>query len=401
MCSARRDQVVNQIWQDFPTDWIRLVSLGRKNIWGINLAGVLVHEWLSKRGGSENVVVELARMYPDAPISALWDDAPDRFEVGRVRETWLAKTPLRHHKAAAVPFMPTTWRHLGYSDAEWILSSSHLFAHHARFSGPARHAKKFVYAHTPARYIWTPELDMRGDGAIARAASRPLQKLDRMRAQEIYSVAANSAFVGERVKRVWGRDATVIYPPVSVARFSADSSSSLTPAEERFLESLPEGFILGASRFVSYKRLDVAIEAGAAADLPVVIAGDGPDEERLRKIADEHPGRVTFVTQPSSALLNQLYRRALVFVFPPIEDFGIMPVEAMAAGTPVIANRVGGAAETVVDGVTGALLDSFDNASLRKAVETASSASAIDCVARAWEFDVTVFEQRISAWLAS
>lgn len=363
------------------------------------MSGVLVHEWLSKRGGSENVLVELARMYPDAQIAALWDDAPERFDEGRVAETWMARSPLRHNKALAVPFMPTTWRHLGSSDADWVLCSSHLFAHHARFSGSAREAPKYVYAHTPARYIWTPELDLRGDSRLVRAASAPLQRLDYRRAQEAHAIAANSSFVARRIERVWDRESTVIYPPVSVAQHVADTSSLLTAAEETILASIPETFILGASRFVPYKRLEVAILAGVAANLPVVIAGDGPDEGRLRAIADEHPGVVTFVGQPSSALLGELYKRALVFVFVAIEDFGIMPVEAMAAGTPVIANATGGASESVQHGVTGALLESFDSDSLREAVDIAAKVDPRACVARAWEFDVSVFEDRVRAWV--
>lgn len=365
------------------------------------MAGVLVHEWLSKRGGSENVLVELAQIFPEAPIVALWDDAPERFRPGRVAETWLAKTPLRAHKALALPLMPSTWRHLGQSDAEWILCSSHLFAHHARFSGPAREAPKFVYTHTPARYIWTPELDARGSGRLARAASGALQHLDRGRAQEAHSIASNSEFVAQRVEQAWGRESTVIYPAVSVASHAENTSYLLTAAEEALLETLPDTFVLGASRFVPYKRLDVAIAAGAASGVQVVIAGDGPDESRLREVASAYPGLVTFVSHPSSALLNQMYRRALVYVFAAVEDFGIMPVEAMATGTPVIANAIGGTAETVLHGKTGALLRSFDDASLREAVSLAAKLNDADCVERAWGFDTEIFARNIREWVGA
>jgi glycosyltransferase involved in cell wall biosynthesis len=131
----------------------------------------------------------------------------------------------------------------------------------------------------------------------------------------------------------------------------------------------------------------------------VVLAGEGPDEPRLRALADEHPGLVTFVPRPSFALLNHLFRRALVYIFPPIEDFGIMPVEAMATGTPVIANAIGGAAESVKDGLTGALLRSFDETSLRDAVDLAARADPAACIARAWEFDVSVFNSRTKNWI--
>lgn len=365
------------------------------------MSGVLVHEWLARHGGSENVLSELAHIFPDAPIVSLWDDAPERFAPGRVSETWMARTPLRRHKALALPLMLETWRHLGANDADWILCSSHLFAHHARFSGPAADAPKYVYTHTPARYIWTPELDDRGDSRIARTISRSLQGFDRKRAQEAHSIAVNSAFVGSRVEKAWGRESVVIHPPVSVKAYAEDSQDLLTSKEGSILDALPATFILGASRFVPYKRLDVAIAAGVAAGIPVVIAGDGPDGTRLRALADENPGLVTFVHQPSTALLNQLYRRALVYVFPAIEDFGIMPVEAMATGTPVIANAVGGAAESVKHGVTGATLQSFDSAALREAVDIAATADAADCISTAWEFDVEVFAGRIRAWVGS
>ena len=363
------------------------------------MSGVIVHEWLAKNGGSENVVEVLASIFPDAPIVSLWEDAPSRFRSGRVLETWMSKTPLRNHKAAALPLMPLVWRNLPSVRADWILCSSHLFAHHAKFRKQLAGVEKFVYVHTPARYIWAPELDGRGNGLFARSLSLPLKALDRRRAQEATSIAANSMFIQKRISQAWGRDSTVIYPPVNVAEFAADPRELLTAAELEVLDSLPSAFVLGASRFVPYKRLEDAISAGWAADLPVVLAGDGPDELRLRAFAGRRPGTVTFVPRPSSAMLNELFRRALVYVFPPIEDFGIMPVEVMATGTPVVANAVGGAAESVIHGVTGALVRSFDRRSLKEAVELAAAANKQDCIDRAWQFDTGVFEERIREWV--
>ena len=145
-----------------------------------DVSGILVHEWLARHGGSENVFEVLSGVFPDAERFCLWNDSDGRFE--NVHETVLARTPLRRSKAAALPFMPAVWRHLPARDADWVLTSSHLFAHHARFAGPARHAPKLVYAHTPARYVWTPELDGRGSGLAARAASALLKPIDRKRA---------------------------------------------------------------------------------------------------------------------------------------------------------------------------------------------------------------------------
>lgn len=365
------------------------------------MPGMIVHEWLATRGGSENVVEEIVATFPDAQIQSLWNDAPDRFTDVGVAETWLARTPLRKSKALALPFMPLTWRHLGASDADWILCSSHLFSHHARFAGPAREAPKLVYAHTPARYIWTPELDARGNRAIAKMVRKPLQRIDRDRAQEPRAIAANSEFVRQRIQEAWHRDSVVIYPPVEVQAFADDPTPHLTSAELQILDGLPASFLLGASRFIPYKRLDLVIALGVASNTPVVLAGDGPSLPELQTLAREHPGQVSFVLKPSRALLSALYRRALAYVFPAIEDFGIMPVEAMAAGTPVIARAVGGAAESVIDGVTGVHLHEFTGGAAREAVQRAAAMHTEDCVDRAWQFDKSVFRSTLRSWVTT
>ncbi|MDQ1205648.1 glycosyltransferase [Microbacterium sp. SORGH_AS_0862] len=360
------------------------------------MTGVLVHEWLAPRGGSENVFEELGRIFPDAERFCLWNASEGRFtDVG---ETWLARTPLRGRKAAALPLMPLAWRQLPETDAEWVLCSSHLFAHHARFRGPAHSAPKLVYAHTPARYVWVPELDGRGGGAGARAVSRALKPLDRKRAQEPVAIAANSRFVAQRIADTWERDSVVIYPPVAVDRFQRPPELSASDASR--LDTLPGQFLLGVSRFVPYKQLERVIDAGVAAGLPVVLAGSGPDEARLRSIGEtRHPGSVFFVDHPSTDLLNALYRRALSVVFAPIEDFGIIPVESMAAGTPVIANAVGGAAESVIDGETGAIIASWTPEELLAGVERATASRPERCVERATEFGADVFHERIRSWM--
>lgn len=363
---------------------------------GACVSGLLVHEWLSPHGGSENVFETLVAAFPDAERYCLWDDSAGRFPG--VHETLLARTPLRRSKAAALPVMPAVWRHLPASEAEWILCSSHLFAHHARFGGSARHAPKLVYAHTPARYVWTPELDGRGDGVVARAVSGVLKSVDRRRAAEPVAVAANSAYVAQRIAVAWEREATVIHPPVDVSAFL--DPPHLSTGEKAVLDTLPTEFLLGVSRFVPYKRLERVIAAGQAAGLPVVLAGSGPDEARLRATAAAQTVRVDFVHRPSTALLSALYRRALALVFPAIEDFGIMPVEALATGTPVVASAVGGTAETVIDGRTGALVHDWTRAEVAAAVERAATADPAACISRAREFDVPVFVARVTEWVA-
>lgn len=360
------------------------------------MSGVLVHEWLQSNGGSENVFDVLTEAFPDAARVCMWNDSDGRFTD--IDETVLARTPLRRSKVAALPFMPFVWRNLPARDADWILCSSHVFAHHARFAGPARNAPKLVYAHTPARYVWVPELDHRGGGVAARAASSILKPLDRRRAGEAVAIAANSRFVAARVAEKWGRDADVIYPPVDVRTFIREPGE-LDAADRAVLATLPKDFLLGVSRFVPYKRLEAVIDAGIAADEPVVLAGAGPDEPRLRELARRHPGAVSFVHHPSLALLRVLYRRARALVFAPIEDFGIVPVEAMASGTPVIANAIGGAAESVLDGTTGVLVHTWSPDELRAALARVDRVRAEDCVARAREFDTRVFIDRMRSWV--
>lgn len=289
--------------------------------------------------------------------------------------------------------MPLAWRHLPIVDAQWIFISTHLFAHHARFKGSARGAPKIAYVHTPARYIWSPELDDRGASARARAIAGPLKPLDRRRAQELTTIAANSRYVADRIAKYWERDAVVIHPPVPARNLSA----ALSADDEKVLDSLPDQFILGASRMVSYKHLDRAIFAGAVAKTPVVIAGSGPEELQLREYARaHHPGEVTFVLEPTSELLSRLYARASALVFAPVEDFGIMPVEAMSCGTPVVANRQGGTAESVLDGTTGALVTDWnDPQEVLDAVNRALRCRADDCRDRASVFGPEEFESKI------
>lgn len=364
------------------------------------LKGVIAHEWLEPHGGAEKVIDQLALLFPNAPIRSLWNDAPGRFPESKVSETWMAKTPLRRHKGLALPFMPLTWRNLGASDADWILCSSHLFAHHARFSGAARNADKYVYAYTPGRYIWNPELDERGQSVAVKLASVPLRTLDRSRAKEPVAIAAISEFVRKRIAESWHRESEVIYPPVDVPAFES-GGFNLDESDQAIFDSLPDSFILGASRFIPYKRLDRVIDMGVAADVHVVLAGNGPSLPALRRQAAAHAGLVTFIDRPSHDLLAALYRKALAYVFPAIEDFGIMPVEAMATGAAVIASSVGGASETVVDGRSGVLLDDYSPSSMRDALDRALTLDPADSVSRAREFDNSIFHNRISAWMPS
>jgi glycosyltransferase involved in cell wall biosynthesis len=365
------------------------------------MTGVIVHEWIEEIGGSENVLDEISRTFPDAPIYCLWNDAPKRFAPGRVHESWLAKTPLRKVKPLALLFMPFVWRRLKIDfQPDWILTSTHLFAHHAKFKG-IKPVNKFAYVHSPARYIWSPELDSRGNSVFVKIFAPLLKKIDRKRSQELFSIAANSSTVQNRIKKFWGRESQVIYPPVDTD-FFMKGKPMLTLEEQQILESLPDGFVLGASRFVPYKRLDLALKYAKVNKLPVVLAGNGPDYLELTTWSELNPSNnIHIVKSPSTELLKALFKRASVLVFGAIEDFGIIPVEAMAAGTPVIGPITGGVSETVIDGVTGKLLPTFSDSEILKAASSLDLINPQDCVKRAEEFASKEFRERLKTWLTT
>lgn len=363
--------------------------------------GVLVHEWIAQAGGSENVLEAMSTTFPDADIHCLWNDSLGRFDKCRVRESWMARTPFRKSKALALPLMPVAWRTLQDQGYEWALISSHAFAHHAQFRGARPDFRRFVYVHTPARYVWSRSHDARGDSWAARAASLVLRPLDRHRAREGAEFAANSEFVRERIARAWGVDARVIHPPVDVERIQAveDWRLELTATEGSFLSMLPAGFVLGASRFIPYKRLEDVIRVGEAIGRPVVLAGRGPHRRVLENRTATAKVPVIFVDAPSRAMLYALYQQTALYAFPAVEDFGIMPVEAMAAGAPVLAQAEGGAAESVMPAITGALVRFDDDDAIKAAAEIAMATLRSDRLEHAKTFSLTRFQTEISEWV--
>lgn len=367
------------------------------------MGGVLVHEWISTAGGSENVLEAMSDVYPDADIFCLWNDSVGRFDPARIHETWLSKTPLRRSKALALPFMPATWRGLPNKGYDWALISSHLFAHQARFRGERSDFRRFVYVHTPARYIWNPELDERGSGLAVMALAEAFKPLDRSRARETHDFAANSRFVAARMAEAWGVESRVIHPPVEVDAIQSGGSwrARLSGEDAAAMDALPVEYVLGASRFIPYKRLDTVIRTGELLGLPVVLAGKGPELERLRAVAQAASVPVHFVLAPSHPLLYSLYENAALYVFPAVEDFGIMPVEAMAAGAPVLAQSFGGAAESVVAGVTGGLASFDSDAEILQSAETALATDRDTRRAHARSFATSRFAREIREWVGA
>jgi glycosyltransferase involved in cell wall biosynthesis len=307
---------------------------------------LLAHEWLAPHGGSENVFEQLGYAFPGSRRLCLWNDAPERF-VG-VDETFLARTPLRRYKALALSAMPLAWSGIKLDGLERVVVSSHAFAHQLASRAASQSIPAYAYVHSPARYVWNPELDPRGQGWGKRQVARALKPLDRSRTSDQVSYAANSEYVARRISNAWGRQASVVYPPVDVLRIRSGSwRAELTDRDEELLSTLPKDFVFTASRLVSYKRIDLSIEFAADNDCPLVVAGDGPERPALEGLATARGVPVTFVGRVSDPLLFALYERSLMFVFLAIEDFGIMPVEAMASGAPAVVSAAGGARESV------------------------------------------------------
>ncbi|WP_446218773.1 glycosyltransferase [Micromonospora sp. IBHARD004] len=348
----------------------------------------VVHEWFSAAGGSENVFLAIADLLPHARRYVLWAerDVPAG-ELG-LRESWLARTALRRSKALALPVMPLAWRTLSREPVDVVVSSSHAFAHTVRL-GPPERTRHLSYVHSPARYVWSPTVDGRGSNPLLGVPRRVLQSADLRLSRHVHAYAANSVEVRDRIRRYWKRDAVIIHPPVEVDYFA-------TPAGPE----QPRDHLLGVGRWIPYKNFDLMIEIAAAAGLPLVIAGSGPEEARLRRAAARVDVPVTFELRPSRERLRELYQGARALLFPAHEDFGIIPVEAQAAGTPVIGLRSGGLLETVVDGETGFLVPSTRAADHAAAVRRVGELSAARIREHARSFARERFAARMSGWIA-
>jgi glycosyltransferase involved in cell wall biosynthesis len=298
-----------------------------------------------------------------------------------------------------MPFMGSAWKRVDLTNVEKVVVSSHAFSHHLASRAAHSGIPAFAYVHSPARYVWAPDLDDRGNSLVGRLGRSYFQRWDRRYASHDVNYAANSQFVAKRVADAWGVDASVIYPPVDIERIHG-FNGELSDVDSAIVCALPPQFVLGASRFVPYKNVDAAISAGEILGLPVVLAGTGPDEPRLRAVAKQARTPVFFAGHVSDNLLLELYRGAALFVYMAIEDFGIMPVEAMACGTPVLVNEVGGARESV-RAVAGGLTSGWQNSRFADPalVESALTVDMKDAESAAAKFSIASFRKNLLSWL--
>jgi glycosyltransferase involved in cell wall biosynthesis len=352
----------------------------------------IVHEWVSSRAGSEKVFEALSGMWPLADLYALSMDTGVPMEFGgrHLRTTFLDRPALRNNRAVTLPLMPLAWQFAGRHKYDTVITSHHAFAASNALTRPdGRH---FVYVHTPARYVWTPELDGRGTSRALTPVRAVLKQLDRWSVGGMYSIAANSKEVAKRIERFWGRSAEVIHPPIDTDFFTPGQDDAVTL-------DVPDNFLLGFGRWIPYKNMEVVIRIAEKASTPAVIAGRGPEKDRLVALAAAATVPVKIIESPSSGEVRELYRRADALLFPTFEDFGLVPVEAMACGTPVIALNKGGAAETVIDGQTGALVEEHDLELYTGALSRALDVSTEQCRDRASKFSLSAFIAHVRDWI--
>lgn len=305
--------------------------------------------------GGEKVLEALVELYPDATLYTLFHEpgkVSPALESRPIVTSWLNRIPgIYSHYRRFLPLFPSAMESLRIEAADIVISSSHAVAQGAR----TRQAMHICYCHTPMRYIWDSFGDYRF-GLVDRAALsivRPrFQNWDRRAAQRVQHFVANSSFVASRIRTIYGREATVIHPPVDTEFFTPP------PTNTR------EDFYLYVGALVPYKRVDLIISAFNRMGRRLVIAGGGSERKRLRAGAASN---IEFAGWVSNEDLRRLYRSTRALVFAAREDFGIVPVEARACGCPVIAFGAGGILDTVVDGVHGTL---FAEQSVESLVET-------------------------------
>jgi glycosyltransferase involved in cell wall biosynthesis len=298
----------------------------------------LVHDWLTGMRGGERCLEVFCELFPSADLYTLLHvpgSVSAAIESRRIVTSFIQRLPraerrYRHY----LPLFPAAVRSFDLRGYDLVLSSSHAVAKSVRVPAEALHV---CYCFTPMRYVWDLYDDYFGprSGLAARVLMPPvaawLRRWDRRTAAGVHQFVAISRFVADRIRRAYGRDADVIYPPVDVSRFRVDDA--------------PGEFYLVVSALTPYKRVDLAVEACNRLGRRLVVVGTGSEDRRLRALAGP---TVELLGWRDDAQTAELYARCRALLFPPLEDFGITPLEAMAAGRPVIAFGEGGARETVV-----------------------------------------------------
>ena len=352
----------------------------------------LIHDWLNQLGGAEDVLAALVGLYPDAPLyTSLYDRdrMPAHWREWDIRTAFIDRLPFAHRKPQLYfPLYPFAFEQFDLRGYDVVLSNKSGFCHGV-ITGPE--TMHVCYCLTPTRYVWRYHqyAEQEDLGRLTRAGLAPfltfLRQYDRLAADRVDHFIAISDEVRRRIAKVYHREATIIYPPVDVGRFAPSNRV--------------DDYYLFVGRLVPYRRLDVLIEAFNKMGKPLKIAGSGRDRARLEALAGP---TVEFLGFVPDADLPDLLARCRAFVWPGEEDFGISPLQANAAGRPVIAYAAGGARETVVPGVTGALFAEQSVAAIIETVESFDPLSVSPAAIRrhAEQYDIALFKRRIADFVA-
>lgn len=345
-------------------------------------------DWLTSFGGAERVLQQLRVLYPDAPIyTSVFapDNLPAELRQWDVRPSALQRFPLVHrYSRALLPLMPMAFDAFDLREYDIVLTMSSAFSKNVTTHGATR---SVCYCLTPPRYLW----DLTGEylGGTTRLLAAPLlaqlREADRRAARRPDQFVAISQTVADRVQRWYERDSEIIHPPVDTDRVRPNGQPS-------------ENFYLVVSRLVGYKRVDLAIEACNRLKRRLLVVGTGPEGKRLRAMAG--PTIEFLGAQPDDVVVD-LFARAKAFLFPGLEDFGIAPIEAQSAGRPVVAYHAGGAAETVVSGVTGVFFETQSADAMVEAMTVLdrTAMEPADCRASAERFAAPLFRERMRRFL--
>ena len=329
----------------------------------------VIHEWLVNYAGSERVLEQIVRLFPDADLFCQVDFLKDN-ERGfilnkKAKTSFIQNLPYAKKKYRNyLPFMPYAVSRFDVSDYDVIISNSHSVA-----KGVKKRPDQIqiCYCHTPMRYVWDLQnqylreaaLDLGIKGTVVKHILGMIRNWDYKTAQQVDHFIANSHYIQDRIKRSYGRESTVIHPPVDIDVFT--------------LHEKKDNYFLAASRMVPYKKMDLIVEAFTAMGLPLVVIGDGPDFNKVKAKAGSN---VDLLGYQEKDVLADYMQRAKALIFAAEEDFGIVPVEAQACGTPVIAFGKGGVTETVIPyqneenpSATGIFFHEQSPASLINAVE--------------------------------
>ncbi|MDX1520678.1 MAG: glycosyltransferase [Anaerolineae bacterium] len=330
----------------------------------------LAHDWLNQMGGAENVLEQMVALYPDAPIlTTIYgpDQMPDVYRQWDIRPSWLNRAPAIHrHHQPYLPLYPAAVTSLNFAEYNVILSNKSGFIHGLCHSPAQLH---ICYCLAPTRYVWDYDgyTAREGFGRLLGRAIQPaiarLRRWDYAAAQKpapngnngVHHFIAISREIQARINKYYNRESVIIYPPVNVNRFQP-----LPPGQAS------EDYYFIVSRLIPYKRIDLAVRACSRLGRRLIIAGDGRDRAQLEALAGptvEFRGRLPW------AEVVDLMANCRAFLFPGNEDFGITPLEAQAAGRPVIAFAKGGALDTVVEGQTGLFFHEQSVEALMAAIE--------------------------------